>query len=126
VTEGTAIEDRLYANPPRTADGILDAARLTPGEIMDALYTRLFWATFGGRGRTAQPELCPALDEFGDFFVDYAWAIPDQRVPTPRLVQAMDALLRLDATGVGWGSQLAKTHLATALLELRAWVESLP
>jgi hypothetical protein len=116
----------LYTKPPRTADGILDASRLTPGEIMDSLYTRLHWATYGGCGWAAHPDLRPELDRFGAFFVDYAWAIPHQQAPTARLVQAVDALLRQEAIGSGWVSGEARSHLATALDELQAWAECLP
>jgi len=120
-----AIQDRLYTNPPRTADGILDASRLTPGEIMDALYTRLYWATHGGCGWVAHPELRSDLASFGAFFVDYAWGEPNQQVPNNRLVQAMDALLRLEAAGAGWGSGEARSHLMAALEELQARAASL-
>jgi hypothetical protein len=92
---------------------------------MDTLYTRLFWMTCGGCGWVAHPELRPDLDRFGVFFVDYAWAIPNQGAPTARLVGATDALLRLEAARMGWGLQPARGHLADALEELRVWAESL-
>lgn len=92
---------------------------------MDVLYTRLYWATYGEYGWAAQPELRPDLDQFGTFFLDYAWAIPYQQTPTARLVRAMDALLRLKAAGANWVSEEARSHLATALEELQAWAASL-
>jgi hypothetical protein len=93
---------------------------------MEALYTRLHWAAHGGCGHAARPELRPDLDRFCTFFVDYAWAIPDQRGPEARLVRAADVLFRLDAAGAGWGSTEARGFLADALGELRGWVAGLP
>jgi hypothetical protein len=118
--------DRLHTNPPRTADGVLDAAQLTPGEIMDVLYNKLHFATFGGCGWSANLELRPDLDRFGEFYLDYAWTIPAQQPPTGRLVRAMDALLRLEASGAGWAADEARSYLVAAMEELRAWVAGLP
>jgi hypothetical protein len=103
----------------------LDAAQLTPGQIMDALYNRLYAAVFPWDRRAGQKELRSYLEWFGTFYVDFCWTEPDEHGPSRRLARAIDALLRLEADGKGWQSEAARGHLTVALEELRLWAASL-
>jgi hypothetical protein len=99
------------SNLPLKADGSLDYARLTLGQVCGDLIETLSDMVVNGFQEDLEPFLndCPEPDE-----------LRIDAVPSGQLVEAMERLLRLEGTDTNFRSPEAREAVATAVRELRA------
>lgn len=99
------------SNLPLKSDGSLDYARLTLAQVCDDLVETLSEMVVNGLEADLEPFLkdCPKPEQ-----------LPPNAVPSGRLVEAMERLLRLEGIDINFRSAEAREAVARAVRELRA------